>query len=294
MTTTQDFTTQDATNLGADKIARSSTAFALYNNGIWAGDKGLATVDQTNTYNSGSGTWNKPAGFDDRDTVLIEMWGGGGSGGASAPFATYAASGGGGGGAYLAYAIRYVDCPATIAYSVGAGGAAKQVFSATSVNGDNGGDSTVTISGVTFTAGGGGGGVASAYAAPLTVAGGSGAGQTVKNCAFSLVPWGGGAGGAVTTGTTLSNGSNSVHGAGGGGAASINANLAYNSTGGTSFHGGAGGNAVYNDNGVNGSAPGGGGGGAARTTTPSNSGAGGAGRIVISVLRGWHPTQLSR
>lgn len=282
MTTTQDFTTQGSTNLGADKIARSATAYALYNNGIWAGDKGLATVDQTDTYNSGSGTWNKPAGFDDNDTVLIEAWGGGGGGGSARDNATNS-GGGGAGGAYIAYAVRYVDCPSTISYSVGSGGTGATRTTDGATNGTDGGDSTVTIGSNTFRANGGPGGTAVDGATTAT----GGAAQTpqIDSNTFSTSLWNSGAGGSVGD-----NGGGGIFGAAGGGHSKYNVSTT-NTSGGSSFYGGNGGNGGATAG--NGVAPGGGGGGAASAGT-SNAGDGANGRIIIKVIRGWHPTVISR
>ena len=279
--TTQAFTAQTADNLGADKIARSATAYAFYNNTIWAGDKGLGTIDTTTTYNSGSGTWTKPAGFDDRDTVLIRMWGGGGSG-AAINAGSSNASGGGGGG-FSEFSYLYVDCPATLAYVVGAGGDAV----GSSANGNAGGDSYITDAGVEIIRAKGG--VGGTPAVTTTQTGGAGGTSRFLTQATTPTHWAGATGGTAGNGESTAGGY-TAHGGGGGGAATLLGGGAL-TTGGASYVGGAGG-AGSNNTATAGTAPGGGGGGAANTV-PCTSGAGGAGRIEFIIMRGRHATYHS-
>lgn len=276
--TTQAFTTQTADNLGADKIARSATAYAFYNNAIWAGDKGLGTIDTTTTYNSGSGTWTKPAGYDARDTVLIRMWGGGGSGAAINAGSSNAS--GGGGGAFAEISLLYVDCPATLGYFVGAGGAAV----GSSGNGNAGGTSYVIDGLIKYIEALGGAGGTQAITTTQT----GGAGGAAKFFTQSTCPthWTGATGGTAGNGVSTAGGF-TAHGGGGGGAATLLGGGALTG-GGISFIGGNGG-AGSNNTATAGAAPGGGGGGAANTVA-CTSGAGGAGRIEFIIMRGRHAT----
>jgi len=276
---TQDFTAQTSDNLGADKIARSATAYALYNNGIWAGDKGLGTVDTTTTYNSGSGTWTKPAGYDDRDTVMIRIWGGGGSG--AAINGINGCASGGGGGAFSEISYLYTECPATIDYVVGAGGAAR----GSTQNGANGGASYITVSGVEIIrASGGIGGTQNSS----SVSGGAAGTATFLSGAVSPDHYNGAQGGDAGSGISTA-GRRASHGGAGGGAVTLIGSVT--KAGGSSFAGGAGGAGSFSTA-TAGTAPGGGGGGAANTVA-CTSGAGGAGRVEISILRGRHATYHS-
>lgn len=277
---TQDFTAQTAANLGADKIARSATAYALYNNGIWAGDKGLGTIDTTTTYNSGSGTWTKPAGYDDRDTVMIRMWGGGGSG--AAVNGTNGNASGGGGGSFSEISFLYTECPATMSYVVGAGGAA----AGSGNNGNSGGDSYVTYSGTEYIRAKGG--VGGTWAQVTTQTGGLGGTARFMTKAISPSHYNGGNGGNAGNGVSTA-GEAISHAGAGGGATTLYGSVT--TAGGSSLAGGAGGAGSFSAGGA-GTAPGGGGGGAANTI-PCTSGAGGAGRIEFIIMRGRHPTYHS-
>lgn len=245
-----------------------------------------------------SGTWTKPA---TGSIAIVECWGGGGSGGRSS-------GGGGGGGGYNTANISLASLPATVAVTVGLGGAART----TNGNGNIGGNSSF---GSYLTAYGGSGGFSGG------VHGGNGGGQ------FSAGPttWGTGASPALVTGTysiaylcgcstcydpedsyagmgaalhndyTLASQNGVNHGGGGGayafasaphnaGAASINGGGGGGSrgaAGGVSAAGGAGGAGATTGNGVNGAQPGGGGGG---TNTGVSSGAGGNGMCRITVI----------
>lgn len=297
-----DFTTLGTDEIGDDKILRAATMSALYNNGLWAGEKGLATQGRSDVYNSGSGTWSKPSGYDTNDTVLIECWGGGGGGGVAFSGSSLAAASGGEGGSYLAYAIKYSDCPATLTYNVGAGGSGAALSANGNTNGTDGGDTNVTVSTRNLTAFGGAGG--------SSAAGGGAAASTTSEASVTIfgmevigqVPYSPGNGGSADGATAVAgNGGNAPLAAAGGGGAAHNGSATANGTGGYTPTGGIGGNGAASVTATPataqaGTAPGGGGGAAVgkNASGTATSGAGAAGRVNIRVLRGWHPVPLSR
>lgn len=190
-------------------------------------------------YNSGSGIWESPVTGD----IEIEEWGGGGGGGSGGAGGGDNGASGGGGGAYCKKTVS-VTAGQLIPWAVGAGGAGG--VDAGAPTGSTGGTTTVTVGGVTYSAGGGAGGLDGEQDNTAATAGGTASnGDTNTSGGTSTPPVGddGGAGGA---------------GAGGGGA------------------GGAGG--VQSVSAAQaGTAPGGGGGGGAQT---AQSGAAGAyGRV---------------
>ncbi len=256
-------------------------------------------ANDTQTF-TGSGTWTKPA-FG--TTAMIQLWAGGGSGGKgdNSHFA-----GGGGGGAYNLLIIPLASLGATETVTIGAGGASQ-----TSANSDGnvGGNSTfgswLTVygggagAGGSVNGGGGGGGGASSVGlvgqsattpnggnggGPVGGVGGTGAGAdaggfgggaggggspAAASGGFSV--YGGAGGGNGLTGTSGTGGNSIYGGAGGGGKAAA---------GGTSKAGGAGGaGGSGSGNGTDGSQPSGGGGG----SVTGNSGAGGAGKCIVTV-----------
>ena len=255
-------------DLGADKILTEAATNGLYQNGLQADSDANNDAGSTTTYNSGTNTWNKPAGYADTDTVLIRVWGGGGGGGRAV-----GSGGGGGGGGFCEVAYRYSAIPATLNCVVGAGGAG-------GATGASGGDSIVSGSGVYVAALGGVGGASAAGAGgKMAVASGSGVDVVMAITAYT----GGSGGGSGGSGFAAwwGGGGGGGHNAGGPGYA-----------GGTSRFGGAGGQGGGNSvqTGVAGTAPGGGGG---MGSGSANAGAGAAGRITIKVVSGWHPTILS-
>ena len=149
------------------------------------------------------GTYTPTTGT--RAVRLRMCGGGGGSGGAKS-----AASGGGAGGAYLEKWIRPGGGTAITggAVSPGAAGTAGAV---TPTNGGNGGDSTIVIQTVTYTAKGGGGSVLASSNVSLGAAGQSG--STAADVNKQGDP---GTFGAVISGTYVSgNGGSSPFGSGG-------------------------------------------------------------------------------
>jgi hypothetical protein len=254
-----------------------------------------------------SGTWSKPASG---TFVLVECWAGGGSGGR----ASDGGGGGGGGGAYTSFTSSLTALGATETVTIGAGGAAK---SGTNQVGDVGGTTTFGSllaayggSGGKIGNGGGGGG-GGAFSAGGTTGtttsgmagggpgGGAGGAPNTPNDATSLGGGGSGSGNQNTTGvggkayngggggagggsnmtaTYPSKGGVSVMGGGGGGGGTPNVGTI--TTGGVSGGGGTGGTGgIGAGNATAGEQPGGGGGGA----RSGDSGAGGDGRVRVTV-----------
>lgn len=233
-----------------------------------------------------SGTWTKPASG---TVALIECWGGGGSGGRRGTNGDRASGGGGGGYNYRLIALASLG--ATETATVGAGGAAR---SGSNQSGAAGG---TTSFGSWVNAYGGGAGGQAAAGTILSGAGGGGqisaGGASSGTTSLGGQPNGVGfnfgasetsgmyfhGGGAGDANSTLNAGGNSLYGGGGGGSASNSGS----SSGGASVFGGNGGAGATGTNAVAtaGSQPGGGGGGAAGTS--ATSGAGGDGRVIVTV-----------
>ena len=265
----------------------------------WDTASGTPPSINVQTFNS-SGTWSKPAG--NYSSYKVQLWGAGGSGGKGQ--AAGAAAGGGGGG-YLEVVGSIDDLGSTETVTVGAGGASRTTrasgaagglssFTRTdsttlTVYGGGGGD----VDGGDGAPGGGGGsvtgvGVEGGTAASTT--GGAGGGPDAGNGGNSsstsgssgstgLTGGGGGGGASGDAAGTNGAGGSSIYGGGGGGAGAEDA-APGPGAGGTSTFGGAGG-AGANDanNATAGTQPGGGGGG----SETGNSGAGGNGRVIVTV-----------
>lgn len=195
-------------------------------------------------------TWTK-GGIDPKSWVLIEAWGGGGGGGGWATGSTNTS--GGGGGRYSFALFRAADLPATVAITIGGGGAGVTNGVAGTGGTTSAGSFVVAEGGLGgnnstgATAGGNGGGLAQITAAPGTFMGVGGKGATYN-----------------TPGATVEYG-------GGGGAAS-----GASSAPGLSRYGGNGGTASGN-----GQVPGGGGAGRATSGGAGGNGAGGMVRIRV-------------
>ena len=205
-----------------------------------------------------SGTWVKPPGYQYIDGLA---WGGGGSG----AFYPSAASGGGGG---ACHPFRFLasTLPASLTYTIGAGGAGVSILGI----GNTGGTTTFHTAsayggsgGNSGTAGaGGGGGLLSAGSAS---AGGQPSQSSVSQLAIDNVGFGGG---GIYSNGTYSFGGNAVYGGGssgyflvgksvwGGGAGGSAATTAA----GTSVYGGSGGAGTATGSGAAGAIPAGGGG----------------------------------
>jgi len=271
------------TNGTVINTAPGTAGNVLTSNGTtWASSAPTSYAINAQTFDS-STAWTKPSGYSANSRVFIQAWAGGGSG---ARHATAASASGGGGGGYSERWVNLSQLGATETVTIGAGGVSRTGSNQT---GDQGGNTSVTITtGGTFTVYGGAGGIQAGN-------GGGGGGQLSAASGFTpglpnfLTDTGGakqGVGDALTQNdgaamfhgggggyTTNAPGKNSVWGGGGGGGAGASgATVA-----GTSINGGSGG--TGGATGTAGTQPAGGGGGG--TTT---SGAGGAGRLIITVF----------
>ena len=214
-------------------------------------------------FDTGSGEIVAPQNCD----ALVYAWGGGASGGSD----TGTVASGGGSGAAAFRRFRMIKNQ-VLTYSVGAGGVGVSAIN----NGNPGGDTTVSVGGVTMTAGGGlpglgigslpraggqGGRVINAQIARDGASGGIA--DSPNGTAGGVGEFGGGTGGAQDAGR------------GGGAAAAGFSDLSSLAP----FLGGSGSNGNSSGNSAAGTAPGGGSGG-----TSNTSGAGAPGRVVVILL----------
>lgn len=277
----------DATGaaLTAGVITPGLTSLLRYTSGNWRVISGFgaagAAVGPSYQVFTASGTWTKPAGYDPNTTVLVQAWGGGGGGARS----SISNSGrGGGGGGYMERMFRMSELPASVAVTIGAGGAAGALNGGLSGAGGNttfgslltafgGGASWGEASSTAVAAGGGGGenaaggngatgGINGVGGRPGGGSGSAAAGGLTVCDALTIFGGGGGRGGNTTSSAGFA-----VYGGGGGGGGSA--------PGGTSLFGGNGGG-----EGQPGAVPGGGGGGGS-LSGPSAAGARGELRITI-------------
>lgn len=264
---------------------------------------GGSSTPNTQTFNS-SGTWTKPSGT--YNLYRLQIWAGGGSGGKGT---SGEAGCGGGGGGYFEVTGPLSDLANTETVTVGLGGASQTTAN---TDGNNGGNSSFTLTNISKTytvygggggskdgsdgdAGGGGGSVlgagingGTAVSGGVSRAGGvdAGNGGAAGGAAVAGSPGGegttGGGGGGGSSGDSTRNngaGGDSIWGGAGGGAGAEDSAPGAGA-GGTSVLGGNGGAGAFDaNNATAGSAPGGGGGG----SETGNSGKGGDGRIIITV-----------
>ncbi|MBT1154418.1 hypothetical protein J1C56_02310 [Aminobacter anthyllidis] len=242
---------------------------------------GYGITDGTKLYSASflvSGTWTKPTGISAEAIVEVELWGGGGGGG-QYNGAQWGSAGGGGGG-YNTYAFRAGDLPATVAVTIGAGGAVNSQGGASSFGTylyAYGGGAGVQTTGSTMAAGGGGGGT--------TSAGANGAGSSPGAGGGGGHLGGGAAGGAPQT----AGGTANHYGGGGGGGGSTNGSAF---KGGDAFYGGGGGAGGFAANNQGISQRGGNGGGGSNNPPPqvpgggggANQGPGAAGKCIVRVI----------
>ena len=240
--------------------AASITAAGVGGGGLSAWDPG-STPDATFT---SSGTWTKPSGISSSALVIFYLVGGGGGGSKAS------ARGGRGGSAAVITGILG-DLPSSVSIVVGAGGAGQTQQGYQSIAG---GDTTISASGLTYTASGGSG---DAFDGTDTSAVTDLAFPDSTNPFAVAVPNSANltAGNRGITGGSLS-GHSSTFGGGFGGQTNPNINGA----GGTSLYAGNGGAGIYYSNSAPGIAPGGGGGGA-YSYSSRNGGAGADGSVRI-------------
>lgn len=244
------------------------------------------TVADVQTFTS-SGTWTKPSGG---SMAFIQAWGGGGSGGLDTG-GTNPTAGGGGGGGYTERWIPISDLGSTETVTIGSGGAARVQAGGTAA-GATGGTTSFGSHVVVYGGGGGdangepnGGGGGSAIGAGGTYtaggldAGVGGEGSTRTDAGDGTT--GGSGGGFGDAGSSPGYAGNALYGGAGGGGAGGGAR-----DGGTSRYGGDGGagSDTVNVSGGDGDQPGGGGGGHAQNSSTGSSGAGGDGKVVVTVI----------
>jgi hypothetical protein len=237
--------------VAAVAVAPGTSGNLLTSNGTaWTSAAPAApAAPDTQTFDT-SGTWTKPAGYSASSLVHVQVWGGGASGARSGTSGQNAS--GGAGGSYSSAWVALSLLGATETITIGAGGASR---TGSNQAGATGGSSSVGS--VLAAAGGIAPATATANAtltAPVSVSGYiseiQGGQGTSGNSAGTYYPGAGGAG--------------------------VNLDDVAGTAGGSRF-GGAGG-AGSLTTATAGTAPGGGGGGARST-----SGAGAAGRVVITV-----------
>ncbi len=243
----------------------ATTAASITAAGVGGG--GLSAWDPSSTPNAvftSSGTWTKPGGISSSATVIFYLVGGGGGGSKQNVR-------GGRGGSAAVITGTLGDLPSSVSIVVGAGGAGQTQESGASIAG---GDTTISASGLTYTASGGSG---DSSLGPDPSA--------LTDLAFAGVPNPFAV--AVPTASNLKSGDRGIGGGslagydstfGGGHGGSCNPNI--NGTGGVSLYAGNGGQGLYYSNSGAGIAPGGGGGGA-YTYSQLTGGAGAAGSVRI-------------
>jgi hypothetical protein len=250
---------------------------------------------------SANGTWNKVAGVQTVQLMMIGSGGGGGGGHRGPSTSAACGGGGGGGGGLLIRQFAAADLPTSVTVTIGAGGASGGAATSDASNGGNGGGGGYTyfVGYASLIGGGAGnGGTTSAGAAgavgPGSSVGGIGAAASTSGGAgLGGQPGAGGGGGGSGGGLVITTPVATLGGAGGYSWSSWNSNVgvvgAVDSTSptagtlptvkGNPSCGGAGGCSSTTTVAQNGATAyiGGGGGGGGASVNGNNSGAGGVG-----------------
>lgn len=240
---------------------------------------------------SGSRTWQKPPVDDPASAcVFVRVTGPGGGGGAGYNGVSHGGGGGGGGGAYSELAIPYLECPGTLAISIGAEGAGGAYSTADA--GTDGANVTVT-GGAWFVGAEGGKGGAVGLTVPSTPAAGGAGGRPLVASGFpcSVPGFDGGAGGDGYNSTAAEDGASSFRGGGGGGGGGKSGQPpGAGGASGSAGSGGVGGEGYGSAEATSGSVFGGGGGGGGANQDGYD---GAPGLVEILVLRDWHAGAFS-
>lgn len=239
-----------------EKAALVGTSGTPSSTNVFVTEDTLPSDVQTFT-SAGADTWTKPSVG---TYAYIEVWGGGGSGCSDNYSLGWLSAAGGGGGQYVSGIVKLSLLGTTEAVTVGSGGASVTGDETPGIAGD---DSTF---GVYLTAGGGGG---------AGTSGTPGGGGTGTSSLVNILSEDGGAGGGANAGNATDGEDTNVSGAGGGSYGRNYTTGYHTGVGGTSTYGGDGG-----DRATVGVQPGGGGGGQGDAT----SGAGGDGKVIVTVF----------
>ena len=235
---------------------------------------------------TGMTTWVCPA---NAAAIQIECWGGGGAGGSAQRTGSSGSvqyGGGGAGGAYVKLVSMSVVPGTTYYLNVGAGGVNNSAVTGTTVAGGDSWFNTVNTPSSTIIAKGGAGGASAIGTTSTTRYGTGGTGSATASAGD--VTFAGGSGATAT-------GSGAGGGGSGAGSAAIGASTATNVGATAPTGGGTGGTGTVNNSvsGTSGSQPGGGGGGARDSSNVTIAGgAGGAGKVVITVNKFIAPVVL--
>jgi hypothetical protein len=149
-------------NLEAGAPVRSVDHLAMRDNDVYLRAPILGTILSEQTITT-SGTWTKPTGsqFENTDFLCFLVVGAGGAGGLFRTSVGVDIYGQGGqGGRISLFAIKYLNCPSSATITIGAGGLGTTRTNNASVNGPNGGNTSLAMTGfATVSAVGGIGGL---------------------------------------------------------------------------------------------------------------------------------------
>lgn len=262
-----------------DKLGTGSPSTATYlrGDGAWtAPPSGGGSAPPDRQFFTASGSWTKPAGAVRVEVHVIGGGGGGGSGRRGAAGTTRCGGGGGGGGGWSTYTFTAANVPATVAVTVGQGGAGGIPRTTDDGHGFGGDEGGPTSFGSLLQALGGSGGNGGSASNGTGGVGGAGSNMGASGAPASSsgtigaspAASGGGQGGCSGGGITASNSANR----GGTAGASVISSYA----GGSAGSGGV----------VNGAAPSDGGSAPAGIALPGWPGGGGAASITTTAQAG--------